>query len=35
VTVANVRFVTDRPSQNQAEAGEPGGMLIVTLRTAD
>lgn len=35
VTVANVRFVTDRPSQNQTEAGEPGGMLIVTLRTAD
>lgn len=35
VTVASVRFITDRPSQNQVEAGEPGGMLVVTLRSAD
>ena len=35
VTVEKVQFVTDVPVQSAAEGANPGGMLIVTLRTAD
>lgn len=35
VTVEKVQFVADRPAQNRAEAANPGGMLLVTLRSAD
>lgn len=35
VVIAGVRFITDRPAQSQVEADNPGGMLVVTLRTAD
>lgn len=35
VTVEKVQFVVDRPSQSAKEGADPGGMLMVTLRTAD
>ncbi len=35
VTVEKVQFVADRPGQSAAEGADPGGMLVVTLRTAD
>lgn len=35
VTVEKVQFIADRPVQNRAEAADPGGMLLVTLRSAD
>ena len=35
VTVESVQFVQDSPGQSAAEMANPGGMLTVTLRTAD
>lgn len=35
VTVEKTQFVADRPVQSAAEGADPGGMLVVTLRTAD
>ena len=33
VIVDSVQFTTDRPSQSRADAENPGGMLLVTLKT--